>query len=162
MVKRILFIAALLLTVVSFQSQARGRITVGEHQKIEKVATLPDSTYYQSESGKHFDLGCMYTVYEICRIPVYIKEEGVLVGFEGDTYYDLDDEYKEAIKQDIQKEDLESLNKIPFWDRWGGKLILICVILVILAYTYFKNKGNDDEEEGTEETANDEEKKTEE
>ncbi|WP_455591068.1 hypothetical protein [Bacteroides sp.] len=156
MVKRILFITALLLTVVSFQSQARGRITVGEHQKIEKVATLPDSIYYQSESGKHFDLGCMYTVYEICGIPAFIKEEGVLVGFEGDTYYDLDDEYKQAIKQDIQVEDLDSLNKIPFWDRWGGKLILICVILAILAYTYFRNRGNDDEEEETGETANEE------
>lgn len=147
MVKKVLFITALLLSIVSFQSQARGRITVGEHQKIEQVAILPDSAYYTTDNGKHINLGCMYTVFEICGIPVYVKEEGQIVGFEGDTYYEMDDEMVEVIKQDIQVEDLESFNKIPFWDRWGGKLTLIGIVLIILAFTYFRNKGKEDEEE---------------
>lgn len=163
MVKKVLFITTLLLSIVSFQSQARGHITYGEHQKIEQVAILPDSAYYTTDNGKHINLGCMYTVFEICGIPVYVKEEGQIVGFEGDTYYEMDDEMTEVVKQDIQVEDLESFNKIPFWDRWGGKLTLIGIVLVILAFTYFKNRGKDDEEEPKNEIAeNKEETKTEE
>lgn len=158
MTKKILFITALLLAIVSIESQARVRITVGEHQKIEKVANLPDSTYYEVEEGKFIDLGCLYTVYEVAGIPVYTVEKEQLVGFVGDTYYDLDDEIKEVIKEDIKSDDLESLNKMPFWDSWGGKLAILGVIVIIIAYNMFKNRGNDDEEEEKPE----EEQKTEE
>lgn len=147
MTKKILFTAALLLTIVSVESHARGRITVGKHQKIEKVADLPDSTYYEVEEGKFIDLGCIYTVYEVAGIPVYTVEKEQLVGFVGDTYYDLDDEIKEIIKQDIKSDDLESLNKMPFWDSWGGKLVFLAVIAIIIAYNMFRNRGKDDEEE---------------
>lgn len=150
MVKKVLFITALLLSIVSIQSQARGRITVGEHQKIEQVAVLPDSAYYTADNGKHINLGCMYTVYEVCGIPVYVIEEGMIVGFEGDNYYEMDDEMTEVVKQDIQVEDLESFNKVPFWDRWGGKLTVAGIILIILAFTFFKNKGKEDDEEVSE------------
>lgn len=73
------------------------------------------------------------------------------MGFVGDTYYDLDDEIKEVIKEDIKSDDLESLNKMPFWDSWGGKLAILGVIVIIIAYNMFKNRGNDDEEEKPEE-----------
>lgn len=147
MTKKILFIAALLLAIVSVESQAKGRITVGKHQKIEKVADLPDSTYYEVEEGKFIDLGCIYTVYEVAGIPVYTVEKEQLVGFVGDTYYDLDDEIKEIIKQDIKVDDLESLNKMPFWDSWGGKLTILPIIAIIIGYNMFRNRGKDEEEE---------------
>lgn len=147
MTKKIVFIAALLLAVVSIESQARARITVGKHQKIEKVADLPDSTYYEVEEGKFIDLGCIYTVYEVAGIPVYTVEEEQLVGFVGDTYYDLDDEIKGIIKQDIKADDLESLNKMPFWDSWGGKLVILGVVVIIVAYNMLRNRGKDEEEE---------------
>lgn len=146
MTKKILFIAVILLAVVSLKSQARGRITYGEHQKIEKVATLPDSIYYETEDGKHIDLGCMYTVFEICYVPIYTQEEPILVGFQGDTYYELDDEIKATIKEDIKVDDLESLNKMPFWDSWGGKLLVAGILIIVFLYYYFK-KNKDEEEE---------------
>lgn len=160
MTKKVLFIATLLLAIVSLETQARIRITVGEHEKVKKVADLPDSTYYETKEGKFIDLGCLYTVYEVAGIPVYTVEKEKLVGFSGDTCYELDDEIKEVIKQDLKADDLEALNKMPFWDSWGGKLTIAGVIIIIIAYNMIKNRGKDDEEE--EETQPEEEKKTEE
>lgn len=154
--KKFMLIAMVLLTVAALETQARGiRIPVGEYQKIEKVAELPDSTYYQTEDGKFIDLGYMYTVYEIAFVPLWEVGEPRLVGFNSedkDTYYDLDDELVEVIKQDLKVEDLDGYKKMPFWDAWGGKLIGLAVIaLIIYGIIPSKKKKNEEEEPEEEE-----------
>ena len=66
-----------------------------------KVVTLPDSSYYKTDEGSHLDLG-------------YIEEDGkrTLVLFsesKPDNYYDISDEYAEAICRDLNVEELYSL-----------------------------------------------------
>lgn len=69
----------------------------------------------------------------------------------------MDDLIKKHL-QDIKSDDLESLNKMPFWDSWGGKLTFLGVIAIIIAYNMFRNRGkNDDEEEKPEEEVKTEE-----
>lgn len=46
--------------------------------------------------------------------------------------YDLDEEMIAAIKEDIKVENLDSLKSMPFWDAWGGKLIVIGIIVIII------------------------------
>lgn len=153
--KKFLFIAAILLTVAALETQARGiRIPVGEYQKIEKVAELPDSTYYQTQDGKFVDLGYMYTVYEIAFVPLWEVGEAKLVGFcsdDKDTYYDLDDDLTATIKQDLQVDSLDSYKKMPFWDAWGGKLIGLVVVAIIIYGIIPSKKKKDEEEEAEEE-----------
>lgn len=65
--------------IFATEAQARFRIPVGEHQKIVKVATLPDE--YQNDNDVHVDLGCMYTVFEIAYIPIWTVDKGEIVCF---------------------------------------------------------------------------------
>ena len=99
-----------------------------------KVATLPDSSYYKTDEGTHLDLG-------------YIEKDGkrTLVLFsesKPDTYYDISDEYAEAIRQDLNVEELSSLIPEPtFWDKWGGRLLFygFAALIVIGLLSYLKD-----------------------
>lgn len=125
-----------ILTVIaglfmSSSAEARRTIRIPVDNSIPKVATLPDSSYYQTDEGVHLDLG-------------YIEKDGkcILVFFsesKPDTYYDISDEYAEAIQRDLNVEDLSSLIPKPsFWDRWGGSLLFYgfgaLVVIGILSY----------------------------
>lgn len=139
--KRVLFILAAMTAFFATEAQARFRIPVGEHQKIVKVATLPDE--YQNDNDVHVDLGCMYTVFEIAYLPVWTVDKGEIVCFtekEKDTYYVIDPETLSNIKTDLNIDDLDSLISIPFWDAWGGKIIVIVIILLIIIYRKGKKR----------------------
>jgi hypothetical protein len=139
--KRSLFILVAMIAFFATEAQARFRIPVGEHQKIVKVATLPDE--YQNDNDVHVDLGCMYTVFEIAYIPIWTVDKGEIVCFtekEKDTYYIIDPETLSSIKTDLKIDDLNSLISIPFWDAWGGKIIVILIILLIVIYRKGKKK----------------------
>lgn len=138
--KRSLFILMALIVCFATKAQARG-IPVGEHQKIAKVATLPDE--YKNNDGLHVDLGCMYTVFEIAYIPVWTVEEGEIVCFteqEKDTYYVIDPETLASIKTDLKVDDLDSLIHIPFWDAYGGKLVVVLIVLLVILYRKGKKR----------------------
>lgn len=147
--RKILFLSVILLTVFAFETQARIRIPVGEYQKIEQVAELPDSAYYETKDGKHINLGYMYTVYEVAFVPLWTTDEGKIVGYEkeSDTYYDLDEEMISTIKEDIKVENLDSLKSMPFWDAWGGKLIVIGIIVIIIVTQLPGKKKEEDADE---------------
>lgn len=95
--KRILFILIVMAAFFTTEAQAR-RIPVGEHQKITKVATLPEE--YETNDGLHVDLGCMYTVFEIAYIPVWTVDKGEIVCFteqDKGSYYVIDPETLSSI-----------------------------------------------------------------
>jgi hypothetical protein len=85
----------------------------------------------------------MYTVFEIAYIPIWTVDKGEIVCFtekEKDTYYIIDPETLSSIKTDLKIDDLNSLISIPFWDAWGGKIIVILIILLIVIYRKGKKK----------------------
>ena len=110
------------------------RIKINVPANIPKVATLPDSSYYKTDDGSHLDLG-------------YIEKDGsrVLVLFsesKPDTYYDIPDDFIEALQKDLNVEDLTSLIPEPsFWDKWGGSILIygFGALIVIGIISYLKD-----------------------
>jgi len=141
----------LLLAGTVFTSQARLRIPIGQYEKTRMVAELPDSAYYQNETGNYVDLGYTYTVFQIAGIPVWTTDKGGLVGYteaEPDTNYLLDEEMLGWIREDIGVDDLTVYRQMPFWDKWGGKLVVLLLIVCYLLYRrFFGNEEPETEEE---------------
>lgn len=145
--KKILLLSILLLGAVC-SSQARG-IPVGTYEKTVTVLELPDSAYYRTEAENYIDLGYTYKVFQIAHIPVWTVERGGLVGYteaEPDTNYQLDDEILEWIREDTGIDDLKSLQRIPFWDAWGGKLLVLALVAGYLLYNRLVGKKEETEQ----------------
>ena len=147
--KKFLFILTVIAGLLMSSNAEARRIRIPVSNNIPKVATLPDSSYYKTDEGTHLDLG-------------YIEKNGkrTLVLFsesKPDTYYDISDEYAEAIRQDLNVEELSSLIPEPtFWDKWGGSLLFygLAALIVIGILSYLKDfilgllkKEKDDNEE---------------
>lgn len=130
--KRLLFTLALLLTGLAVQQAHAARIPVGNAEKLEKVADLPDTEDYQLKDGKYVDLGIKFKVFTIAWIPIYTTEDPQLVGYAGgDTYYDIP---KEELTNILAANKLEEkkLLKLSFWNAWGGKLVIGVLLLIII------------------------------
>ena len=77
----------------------------------------------------------------------YIEKDGsrVLVLFsesKPDTYYDIPDDFIEALQKDLNVEDLTSLIPEPsFWDKWGGSILIygFGALIVIGIISYLKD-----------------------
>ena len=131
--KKFLFVLVAFITIFMTSAEAR-RIKINVPANIPKVATLPDSSYYKTDDGSHLDLG-------------YIEKDGsrVLVLFsesKPDTYYDIPDDFIEALQKDLNVEDLTSLIPEPsFWDKWGGSILIYGVgaLIVIGIISYLKD-----------------------
>ena len=132
--KKFLFILTVIAGLLMSSNAEARRIRITVSNNIPKVATLPDSSYYKTDEGTHLDLG-------------YIEKNGkrTLVLFsesKPDTYYDISDEYAEAIRQDLNVEELSSLIPEPtFWDKWGGSLLFygLAALIVIGILSYLKD-----------------------
>lgn len=115
--KKFLFVFVAFIALCMNSAEARRiKITIPVDNSIPKVATLPDSSYYQTEEGAHLDLG--YIEKDGSRTLVLFSED------KPDTYYDIPDDYIEVIQKDLNVEDLATLIPKPsFWDRWGGRIL---------------------------------------
>lgn len=122
-------------TIFMTSAEARRiKITIPQDNSIPKVATLPDSSYYQNDEGKHLDLG-------------YIEKDGkrILVLFsesKPDTYYDIPEDYVALLQKDLNVEQLTTLIPEPsFWDKWGGRLLFygLGALIVIGLISYLKD-----------------------
>ena len=130
---KFLFVLVAFITIFMTSAEAR-RIKINVPANIPKVATLPDSSYYKTDDGSHLDLG-------------YIEKDGsrVLVLFsesKPDTYYDIPDDFIEALQKDLNVEDLTSLIPEPsFWDKWGGSILIygFGALIVIGIISYLKD-----------------------
>ncbi len=145
--KKLLLILALVTMVVqSASASARVPITYGEHEKIEKVGTLPEG--FTTDGGVQLDLGYKYTVFEIAFVPLWTTDEGKLVGYDTndpDSYYDIDtlleeDEVRAEVLSAAGVSELTDLYKMPFWDAWGGKLVALAVVALILYGIFGRDK----------------------
>ena len=131
--KKFLFVLVAFITIFMTSAEAR-RIKINVPANIPKVATLPDSSYYKTDDGSHLDLG-------------YIEKDGsrVLVLFsesKPDTYYDIPDDFIEALQKDLNVEDLTSLIPEPsFWYKWGGSILIygFGALIVIGRISYLKD-----------------------
>lgn len=114
---------------------ARGlKIPFGNHVVLTKVADLPDTEDYKTQDGNYIDLATMYEEFNIAYIlPLYVQKEPCLVGYsgKGDSYYELTDEQLATILKDNNL-DGEKLNKVGFYNRYGGKAVALILIAIII------------------------------
>ncbi|HEY5744910.1 MAG TPA: hypothetical protein VIU12_02430 [Chryseolinea sp.] len=121
---------ALLIAFSSASVFARLKIPFGEREVLNKVYDLPNTDEFKVEHGNFMDLATFHKEFNIAYfLPLYVTEEPKLVGYDeqSDTFYDIPQEEIEAILAS-QKLNQEDLNKLPFYTRYGGKIVAILII----------------------------------
>lgn len=145
------FLITMFTFCASIMVSAKVRIPFGKVDKIEIVADLPNTDKYAVSEGskEYLDLATLHQEYNIAWIiPAWVTKEPKLVlsKKDSDEYYELtDQELAEIIKEN--KLDKESLLQLGLYTRYGGKVILLLVIGLII---YGIIPGKDEEEEETE------------
>lgn len=125
---------ALLITLSSTSAIARLKIPLGEREVLNKVYDLPDTEEYKLKDGTHLDLATFHKEFNIAYIlPLYIMQEPKLVGYnkQTETYYDIPESEIDAILAD-QKVNKADINKLPFYTRYGGKIVALLIIGFII------------------------------
>lgn len=131
--KPIFMASALMLSASNFLS-AKAKIPIGEREVLNKVYDLPNTDEFKLENGDYLDLATLHKEFNIAYIlPLYIMEEPKLVGYDEktDEFYNIPDKEMDAIlaSQKLEKNDL---NKLPFYTRYGGKLVALLFIAFII------------------------------
>ncbi len=114
-------------------------------EKIVKVMDLPDEPLFQTPDGVNVDVGYRYQQVTIFFVPVW-NYNGTLCGYVGleDQYLDLDRETLSGLAQ-LAGLDLPESPSLSAWDSYGGKAVILLVVLL-----YFGARvtgGTEDEEE---------------
>jgi hypothetical protein len=125
---------ALLIALSSTSVFAKARIPLGEREVLKKVYDLPNTDEFKLKNGNFMDLATLHKEFNIAYIlPLYITEEPKLVGFDEQTesYYDIPQNEMDAILAS-QKLNKEALNKLPFYTRYGGKIVAILIIGLLI------------------------------
>jgi len=130
---RLTFIA-LVITFSSTAVFAGIRIPFGEREVLNKVYDLPNTDEFKAEDGNFIDLATFHKEYNIAYfLPLYVTEEPKLVLFDEkkDAFYDLPQDKIDAILAS-QKLNKEQLNKLPFYTKYGGKIVALLIIVALI------------------------------
>ena len=120
---------------------AKGLIIYSNGEKIETVKELPDSIVIDNS---HVNLGVMYKQFSIFWIPMwnYGETKYVFVNDKKDTYYDLSAEDIQTLKTEFNM-DIPENPTIGFWNKTGGKLVWIALIIIAIIGGWSSRKDND-------------------
>lgn len=142
-----LLILCSILFLSARPAQAKGGIPIiySSGEDIVKVKDLPlrEEFQIQAEDGNWYpaNLGIKHKQFSLVFIPLYNygEEEYVLytdkkVGNTDYTYVDLTPDDIEYLQSEIGG--IPSTPELPFWDVWGGKLLVLALIIIL---GYFKN-----------------------
>lgn len=141
---------ALLISAFSSSDAQAAKIPIfyGTKEKIVKIHDLPKTNDYEIRGGRHFDLGYMYKSYELMWIPLHASE-GKVVGFiDSNNYVRLSNSDIQWIVKENKIQNLDSIATIPFWDSWGGKLIVAIIVILIIVSFVRKGDSSVDEQSG--------------
>ena len=143
MTKKVFLLSFLAIFSANFVS-AKAKIPFGKIDKIEIVADLPDTEkYLENENSKEYlDLARIHQEYNIAWIiPAWITQHPKLVLAKKDSneYLELINEQLDEIISD-NKLKKESLLQLGFFTKYGGKLILLLLIGLILFGIFSKDK----------------------
>lgn len=119
----------------------RGAIIYSNGEEIENVLNLPNDYQIEAEDGNlyHADLGILHEQFSLFWIPLinYGTEEYVLytdtkVGNYDFTYTPLT---SNDLAQLQQVYNIPTKPELPFWDAWGGKILLGAIIFLFFLYS---------------------------
>lgn len=117
-------------------------VLFGPHEKLIMIYDLPSNGKYISSDNRPYDLGLKYETFDFFASPIFIVDEGKIVGYINSTDYELltNDGINQILTENNLK-DIQTLYSIPFWDKWGGKMV-VCGIIIILILFFLKRKRN--------------------
>ena len=125
-------------------ASAKGVIIYSNGEKIEVAKKLPKDVIINNE---HVNLGVMYEQFAIFWIPMwnYGEVKHVLINDKENTYYDLDEEGVKALKDEFNVE-VPKKASIGFWNKIGGKIVWLIIIIAAGAGYLMTRKDKDDED----------------
>ena len=139
--KNIILLAFLVFGITNVS--ARAKIPFGKKEVITIVSELPDNEMYETSEGskEYLELATLHEEFNIAWIlPLWITQEPKLVLYneKSDTYYEVSEEEMNEIltENKIKKEDV--LN-VPFYNKYGGKVLLI-ILIGLVAWSYMGKK----------------------
>ena len=143
------FCYALVLTLLFLfmpnKSEARAKIPVGTREIVDVVYRTPEKDSIYQDDVK-LDIARYYKLFDIAYIlPLYVVNEPKLVFYnaESDMIYEPTTPEQEKFLNEYLKEkglNKEELTKIGWYQRWGGKAVLILVLAFGLGGTFIKKK----------------------
>ena len=106
---------------------------------LEKIADFPDTEQFKLNDD-FIDAGIRYKEFEILFLPIYQYDFG-WIGYvaDSDIYYDLG-RADLLIFANAAQVQLPDEIKLGFWKAWGGKLILVLVLVVYVGYQIQRSK----------------------
>ena len=114
-----------------------------------KVADLPDTSQYQFNSD-FVDIGVKYSEIQLFFLPVwqYDMKYVAVIPNNSDSYYDLSNEevMDLAASASISIPPISQV-KLDFWTAWGGKIVLLLLIGLIVMYSVYSVKKEEEEAE---------------
>lgn len=114
---------------------AKARIPIGERVVLNTVHDLPDTDEFKLDNGNYLNLATLHKEFNIAYIlPLYITQEPKLVGYDEKTerYFDLpESELKQLLL--TQKLNQKDLIGLPFYTRYGAKLIVILFVAFLIS-----------------------------
>ena len=138
MIKKNLFLSVIAIFITNIVI-GKAKISFGKVDKIEIVADLPDTEKYvaNDSSKEYLDLARIHQEYNIAWITQEPKL--VLTKKESDEFYELTNEQLDQIISD-NKLNKESLVQLGLYTKYGGKLILLLIIGLIIYGIFSKDK----------------------
>jgi hypothetical protein len=135
---RIGIVAAVMALVFAWPGRAHAQVVYsfgGEH--VTKVVELPHNANTNIPSGpnagRHIDVGVFYKQFSLFFIPLW-NWDTRFVGYIGaDSYLEVPEEELRAFVA-ANGGQMPSVASPPFWDAWGGKLVLGGILLIFVLF----------------------------
>jgi hypothetical protein len=152
--KKLVLLVMVILTTFSIEdASAARRFRRGRNQtpifktgmKLEVTHKLSED--YVFEGGEHLNLGVMYDQFSFCGIPVwnYGETKWAYVNDAANTYDEnVTDEELTALRESGL--DIPKTPSISFWNRIGGKLVVIAGVFIGIFGWKVKRKKNAENE----------------
>lgn len=154
-------VMSLVVAMCSVQDgQARARITYGNGPEFQELQVLPDSVEID---GCHVNYGVTFEQFSLFTVPIwnYGTVEYALFAEDNNTIYSMDDEDLAYLVEEYKVPvGLTTLGQLSFWNKIGGKLVVLAVLLIFGAiYWFTKHNRDQKEEQDSEQQAKDSESK---
>lgn len=128
------FLILTALLCINSSALAKLKIPMGEREILIKVYDLPDTGAFLLQDGHYLDLATLHSEFNIAYIlPLWITKDAILVGYDEieKSYYDIPDEELDIILKQ-QQLDKASLLSIPFYNKYGGKMVALLIIALLI------------------------------
>ena len=100
-------------------------------ETIVKIADFPDTPDFQTKDENYFDAGVIYKQITIFFLPLWNYDVRWTGYIDSDYYVELSPEEMQDFAV-VAEVSLSQAPALPFWDRYGGKLILLVLLAVLL------------------------------